>query len=1392
MVIEENYIPQSADEWKSWLTEQEKTNIEVYLKQPQRLIQDYNTEKETTRDYIGREIFELLQNANDAAAEIDQSSRVLIDLTKDCLIVANTGEPFSIGGVLSLLFSHISPKKKRKNLIGQKGLGFRSVLNWCKRPVISSGHLNLLYQDAKRQNILDILLKESKTIHSLVEKEKEYPDELLIPTLPFPSFFEFNPATDNHLFRQMNNIRSLNYDTVIGIPFDNTDYNDEAKKQLESLHSAIMLFASSLEDILIRIDGEISRHWKIKDRDKQNKTVKIQWHDSSEIVWNVYEMGGVISESEGKINNDLRNEYSIVIAIPQNQNVDISTPLFSFFPLELTFPYPLFCHLTLELENNRKHPRPSESNIKILKQLTKFLAVIASQQDVKTDPWSRIRLLSKRKELDKFLSDIEFNELLIEEAKSYELIPTLSGMHKIASDANRINSSTIEWLPPKEFYDIAFPPPSKEMSSFYGALGIEYISNIELTDRLNKVELSDIDTRAKLIANLIKHNLIPDNPVPNLLIDQSNNLITERSRTFLQSRDQKVFKRPAWLNIQFLNDELKIKMMEMIGLTEVRELRQKLSPFGVNEYSLSSIASALVAEANKRISSEPSKKIETYDDLLHTLFYLFSQRGDASFPEDISVPLRTKAGSYQSARTLYFSESYNANGDWLSELYKLNPEKLLANLSYLGANANDPNYISFFKWIGVSDLPREIILESAENDYKEYVLDSLSYKPDGITVGEYKYKSRLDFDDPKLTSIKSFDGVENFPKADPAALIVWLALDSRCSQMRSNDSSFGNLTDRPYNARKRRAYYGPLPHYSKWIIGNSPWLIITDGSKRKPFECMIGEKTLEKIFPSPARFKHPLIEKYLHEPLMFRRALENAGVIPDIRYLSRNQIKDILITLPEKDPSGEFAGTFYRHVIEEIRTGDLEWDRRDQNSISNCKMWGKGPDGAKYYKVSDLYHTDSQQFPEILTSRLNMIDLPKRYRNEDVKRAFGIKSLDPTKLSYTEVQFEERPESESLHSQFNQIKHLFLALRPSKTVKLSEKSNLSKLRLITCSKIEVCIVYETNSIKTQFKEPYKWIVKDGMAFLLVPDTHNASLRSALYANCLGQIVANIFNLENNSDFSRIIQSDEADRLELLRTMLGEDKFPELDKLKHELYTHQAELPPVVIPPLSSNKQIPEAINGASGPTKSTLPSETTSSVESPQPISSGTVKISTEKHKPTPPKKQKEVVRKKESVSNIGDGKTRRVTNWKRCEDIAVAFEESDERYPIKVSDVVGYKGPKCDILSFSTAEQLAEFQTSSGDKKNINNVVRFIEVKGSVNEKGIIDLKGNELTAARLYNNKYYLYRMYEKTQNDYYVLIVANPLNHKEALEEIWEVIPDRATDASRFHIEIEIEEL
>ena len=59
----------TAEQARGWLHEEIERFLRGYENDPRRLLSDKGGERNASRDYHGREILELLQNANDAASE---------------------------------------------------------------------------------------------------------------------------------------------------------------------------------------------------------------------------------------------------------------------------------------------------------------------------------------------------------------------------------------------------------------------------------------------------------------------------------------------------------------------------------------------------------------------------------------------------------------------------------------------------------------------------------------------------------------------------------------------------------------------------------------------------------------------------------------------------------------------------------------------------------------------------------------------------------------------------------------------------------------------------------------------------------------------------------------------------------------------------------------------------------------------------------------------------------------------------------------------------------------------------------------------------------------------------------------------------------------------------
>lgn len=295
--VNELYIPKSSTEWHNWLANEESKTLDSYLAKPANLIKEFRSERAISEDYRGREILELLQNAADQAKESQVKGQVVIELMNDCLIVANTGKAFSVGGIHSLQNQHISPKRRRqRKLIGCKGLGFRSILNLTKKPLISSGELNIAYSEAYSKSLLKNICRESKELELLVSREQEHEKDLIFPILPFPVFgnaFEQLAEDILHTLKERSQYwRSAGYDTVIGIPFDDVKYKEIIKKQIEALKPETLLFVPFLDEVTFILPEQPSRVWT---KEGSDKTALVMENDVPIGIWQIFREHGYVT-----------------------------------------------------------------------------------------------------------------------------------------------------------------------------------------------------------------------------------------------------------------------------------------------------------------------------------------------------------------------------------------------------------------------------------------------------------------------------------------------------------------------------------------------------------------------------------------------------------------------------------------------------------------------------------------------------------------------------------------------------------------------------------------------------------------------------------------------------------------------------------------------------------------------------------------------------------------------------------------------------------------------------------------------------------------------------------------------------------------------------------------
>ena len=157
-----------------------KPLIESY-KNEDDVVSRYYDEQQTVGDYNGRQILELIQNADDAGAE---NISFKLDPDNNELIFFNDGIAFDLEGMKSIMIAHYS-SKLTSSYIGNKGLGFRSILNWAEGISIYSAGLKIDFS----RDVLEEYLQNDLNCLDLddIRKKRKLSTECIpIPILGLP------------------------------------------------------------------------------------------------------------------------------------------------------------------------------------------------------------------------------------------------------------------------------------------------------------------------------------------------------------------------------------------------------------------------------------------------------------------------------------------------------------------------------------------------------------------------------------------------------------------------------------------------------------------------------------------------------------------------------------------------------------------------------------------------------------------------------------------------------------------------------------------------------------------------------------------------------------------------------------------------------------------------------------------------------------------------------------------------------------------------------------------------------------------------------------------------------------------------------------------------------
>jgi hypothetical protein len=1379
--METAQTPFTANDWATWLAQEENRLRKVYLISPGHLIAEHRREREITRGYHGREILELLQNAGDAAKNAGVRGRVRIVVTQQGVVMGNTGCPFDQGGVESLLTANLSPKRERETVvIGDKGLGFRAILNWTDAPVISSGGLSLAFLPNYAAEVLRGLEEESDDLAKRIAAEREIGGDLIVPRLAFPQWI---PDWTKHpwpegaglptIAEACKHLRGEGFATAIGMPFAEKRSYEEAVRQVDELSPEFLLLVESIDRLEIKIEGRLGKVWTCE---PSNQRRTIREGDKVLSCWRVSTFDGMVPEDLLDHAEKTKNRFKFTIAVP---DAGLLSPgrFFCYFPTDAELPLPLLAHATVELDETRKHVNETRANRYILACLAEQIAELAEQYvgQPGQDDWAGCRLITPSAAWSGELQRLGFADALKKAARRKKLVPVLGGGHQKAEEAILAPGDETKWWPQRLFPEIA-AYSRKQDRNMALMLGVEPLLEEQIVNRLLEVSDLTMEERAYALAGLLQTNKQPvSDSLSILLCDETGHPLPKGVSAMLQPTGD-LPPLPEWATIRFLHAELRQQLERLLKTSDNRDLQQKLKPLGVVEYSLAALIRPVLAEANRRVRETSDEESRIRGEAL--VFLLLIHRGidtGTPFPSDASMKLPTQTGEWASPKSLYLGEGYGQTGNITQDLYyEWAKGKLIERPHKLGVEADIADLTRFLEWLGVARWPREEPETQIEKDFVTLVKDWLRYP---VNFDDYRFDNRQQLRRAWIADAKTVDGLPEILKnATPEAVLAWMALDSRVAAWSRPAPEHGKLKIRPHRAWNDRTYDGSIPSYTHWQISNVAWLPTADGKKTAPRHCLLGDRQFEMLFPQPRQPDKILEQRYG----VFERIADcyiRAGVMPGLGRLGHDELYKLLLEVPSLSPDGKSSRALCRWFLLN-ETELLGFPGEYQNRFfKEGQIWGAKDEHAGYFKISELRHVDLDGMPSALLKRLPIADLPKRVGAEKVKRILGITALDRASIRQELISCRISPLQVERESWFREAKPAIKRLRQTKTKQAQALGAFERLELVICDELHVRMEYEGTFYDQSVSEGEWYIFSDK---LHVRGDLDDSID--LLADAAGMAIAAVFGIAEGDAFAKILQCQPKNRGKLLKRMCGDDFHEEMEAARVSPGPAYAGPINPLGPPVTGDGRTSENTPG----NEEGLERE--ESGEGAEGENARTLGVSPIPHVAQPPSESRKlIVRKVQRAAGNASGR-RQMVDGDKCEKMALAFEEQNDppRFALGVGHITGEDAPGFDLVSFDSSEDRDVFQIP--ETRVWSKVRRFIEVKGRSSSTARIDLKGNELNAARKYGDRYYLYRFYEPSDGQYLVSILKNPLAAEEAKAQIIEVDLDRAYATQRFEFIVE----
>jgi hypothetical protein len=1374
--------PATKQEWAAWVAERVNETDIAYLAKPDFMVGHYRGEKSTASDYADRELLELVQNAADAATEAGQPGRVRIEVTEHGLCVANTGRPFRAGGVESLMTAHTSDKPdQRAPLIGAKGLGFRSLLNWSAEPYVSSGELEIGFSRRAAEQHARGLASANLQLRSKVFQK----GEPRVPVLAFPvmgsALTEMAESRMIALMDRAAELRAQGYDTVVVAAFSDEDVRDRAQAQLKEFRPHFLLFVPAISELSLHCDGyDASWSKKLADDDGLNLEILTNGQSTTE-TWICRRQTGTM-QVDGTDGEEVQS-YEVAVAFRRDQENSSGT-LHCYFPTEVSLPFPALFHATLDLDSHRKtirsSSRPNRAVLKHLAQLYVQSLVTLTKSKLVRDP---IWYLTRTSQFPQHLRD--FEEFVYQIASAEPLV--------MNSNGRRVNASAVqlgphrydEYLPRRLFKSLAKCRSDQERGTLI-RLGVREADMVHVLEHLRDANLS-VAERAAVVVGFARY-------VPkefhdrSLLIDPAGRPLAKSNSCFPPPSNAKPPTLPRWAKAKILHPQLWSAVAAGLG-GQPQDRFGQLERFGISAFSSEGVITSLRGQAQRTLKNgADTRKINS--ELLLTLFQLRQtiSKG-ANYPVGRTDVL-CMDGKWRDAQSVHLSSAYGTQGNIVEALYQSRPDRLLAAPETMGLDADTGELQDFFRWIGVHSWPaveeRQLpfsLRKQVEQHLPEDFEVAEGSQRVGLRKSDMRWGSTL-----KAEHSWIFELDEILSGAPYAAILAWLALDQRF------DPHGGFLFPTRVSARSStranfRSYSGQMIDLVREAVLEKPWLEVVSGAKVAPRDAMMAPGGLGKLFHVP---RYPTVEetsRFGLDRLLWRRGLQNAGVPSELSDLSEIEIYRLLGDLKGREAPPDLVRRLYLQVLDldtfnPADAGEVGENFRELGSVQ-VRMNGN----LSWVLAGDALYLDRDNFPTAARDFFALIDLPPRRSATEVAARFGVPAVSKQAFSMTvsKVVVEETVLAALLRTRLSDCLPFIKAYRSAQSVETQKLRQLEKLRLQVASEVQIEVSLGSQMFPGVL-EPGQYVLNGEDLIVAVDATRPEEEVMLTAITAMSDGLAEFFELQSGDDFEKILAGETKNlRLLQLRRLLSNQPGDEVEKLLASIGDLDSSSDiEGNLDAVTFEKGTGPSMPSSPVPPKSNEPKQLSAHDPSERPAPSLDLAGGIEATELEVPEQRS--TRRKVNVRIAGDADDAQGGDQQSSRDRsaptdaehwAMLFEDSEGRFPIRVSRLQGMNAFGCDCLSFATKANRDAFKD---DPKQLKLVERFIEVKS-----GSVRLTENEMIAAEKHKKRFFVYRIQfdALSRAAAHLTIVSHPLSHRSALARECEIVMEKVKGRQRYRL-------